>query len=105
MTGVVDQGRGLERAESCSGGDLLVRREARVGADVSDGRPRALPGRPAAGGVDVLHDGEVIEELRAGHRPAGLLTELFLSPLDAAGTSRLAEEVSGWPPPESDAEA
>ncbi|MGD0934508.1 MAG: hypothetical protein ABR922_08040 [Streptosporangiaceae bacterium] len=34
-----------------------------------------------------------------------LLTELFLSPLDAAGTSRLAEEVSGWPPPESDAEA
>jgi hypothetical protein len=44
-------------------------------------------------------------QLRAGHRPAGLLTELFLSPLDAAGTSRLAEEVSGWPPPESDAEA
>ena len=65
VTGVVDQGRGLDRAESRSGSDLPVRREARVGADVADGRLRALPGRPAAGGVDVLHDGEVIEELRA----------------------------------------
>ena len=65
VTGVVDQGRGLDGAESRSGSDLPVRREARVGADVADGRLRALLGRPAAGGVDVLHDGEVIEELRA----------------------------------------
>ena len=37
-------------------------------------------------------------------RAAGLLTELSLSPLDAAGTARLAEAISGWAPPEPDAD-
>jgi DNA-binding SARP family transcriptional activator/tetratricopeptide (TPR) repeat protein len=36
-------------------------------------------------------------------RATGLLTELSLSPLDAAGTARLAEAISGWPPPPAEA--
>ena len=37
-------------------------------------------------------------------RAAGLLTELSLSPLDAAGTARLAEAISGRPPPAAEAD-
>ncbi len=37
-------------------------------------------------------------------RATGLLTEVSLSPLDAAGTARLAEEISGWAPSEPDAD-
>ena len=37
-------------------------------------------------------------------RATGLLTELSLSPLDAAGTARLAESISGRPPPAAEAE-
>jgi len=37
-------------------------------------------------------------------RATGLLTELSLSPLDAAGTARLAEEISGRPPPAAEAD-
>jgi DNA-binding SARP family transcriptional activator/tetratricopeptide (TPR) repeat protein len=37
-------------------------------------------------------------------RATGLLTELSLSPLDAAGTARLAEAISGRPPPHADAD-
>jgi DNA-binding SARP family transcriptional activator/tetratricopeptide (TPR) repeat protein len=37
-------------------------------------------------------------------RATGLLTELSLSPLDAAGTARLAESISGRPPPEAEAD-
>ena len=37
-------------------------------------------------------------------RATGLLTELSLGPLDAAGTARLAEAISGLPLPESDAD-
>jgi DNA-binding SARP family transcriptional activator/tetratricopeptide (TPR) repeat protein len=37
-------------------------------------------------------------------RATGLLTELSLRPLDAAGTARLAEAISGWPPPPAEAD-
>src|SRR5580692_1214366 len=37
-------------------------------------------------------------------RATGLLTELSLSPLDAAGTARLAEAICGRPPPEAEAD-
>jgi DNA-binding SARP family transcriptional activator/tetratricopeptide (TPR) repeat protein len=37
-------------------------------------------------------------------RATGLLTELSLGPLDAAGTARLAEAISGRPPPEAEAD-
>jgi DNA-binding SARP family transcriptional activator/tetratricopeptide (TPR) repeat protein len=37
-------------------------------------------------------------------RATGLLTELSLSPLDAAGTARLAEAISGRPPPAAEAD-
>jgi DNA-binding SARP family transcriptional activator/tetratricopeptide (TPR) repeat protein len=37
-------------------------------------------------------------------RATGLLTELSLNPLDAAGTARLAESISGRPPPAAEAD-
>jgi len=68
VTGVVDQGRGLDPAESRGGGDLPVRREARVGADIGDSGLRPLPGRPPAGRITIVDDGEVLAELRAEAR-------------------------------------
>jgi len=66
VAGVVDQGSGLDPAESRGGGDLTVRREVRVGPDIGDDGLRALPGRSSAHGpVLAADDGEVIQELRA----------------------------------------
>jgi hypothetical protein len=52
--------------ESRGGGDVPVRRELRVGANIGDNGLRALRSRPCAcGTVTVADDGEVLEELRA----------------------------------------
>ena len=48
------------------------------------------------------HDPE-LADWTARMRASGLLTELSLSPLDAADTARLAEAISGQPLPEPDA--
>ena len=65
VTGVVDQGRGLDPAKSRGSGDLSVRREARVGADIGDDGLRALPARLPAGRMAIVDDGEVFAELGA----------------------------------------
>lgn len=60
------RGGGLDPPESRGGGDVPVRREVRVGADVGDNGLRALRCRPCAcGTVTVADNGEVLEELRA----------------------------------------
>jgi hypothetical protein len=64
--GVVGQGRGLDRPESGGGGDLTVRREARVGSGVGHDGLRAPLCRPSAHGLAIpVDDGEVLQELRS----------------------------------------
>jgi DNA-binding SARP family transcriptional activator/tetratricopeptide (TPR) repeat protein len=53
---------------------------------------------------DAFDDDQELTAWTARMRATGLLTELSLSPLDAAGTARLAEAISGWRPPEPDAD-
>ena len=51
---------------------------------------------------DALDDDPDLAAWTVRMRATGLLTELSLSPLDAAGTARLAEAISGVPLPEPD---
>ncbi len=53
---------------------------------------------------DAFDDDPELAAWTARMRATGLLTEVSLSPLDAAGTARLAEEISGWAPREADAD-
>ena len=53
---------------------------------------------------DAADDDPEIAAWTVRMRAAGLLTELSLSPLDAAGTARLAEAISGRPPPAAEAD-
>jgi DNA-binding SARP family transcriptional activator/tetratricopeptide (TPR) repeat protein len=53
---------------------------------------------------DALDDDTELAAWTVRMRATGLLTELSLSPLDAAGTARLAEAISGQPLPQPDAD-
>jgi DNA-binding SARP family transcriptional activator/tetratricopeptide (TPR) repeat protein len=53
---------------------------------------------------DAFDDDPELTAWTARMRATGLLTEVSLSPLDAAGTARLAEAISGWRPTEPDAD-
>ncbi len=53
---------------------------------------------------DALDDDPDLAAWTVRMRATGLLTELSLSPLDAAGTARLAEAISGWPLPAPDSD-